>query len=88
MPEELPASLMREGFAVLFAVGGPFMLALLVVGLLLGLLQAATQINDAAVGFLPRLLAGVIVAYVSGGWVMERLSGFFAAAMRGMSGHS
>jgi flagellar biosynthetic protein FliQ len=88
MPEELPANLMREGFAVLFAVGGPFMLTLLVVGLLMGLLQAATQINDAAVGFLPRLLAGVLVAYLSGSWAMERLSGFFAAALRGMTGHS
>ena len=51
MSTDLPSSLMREGFAVLASVGGPFVLALLVVGLLVGLLQAATQINDPAVGF-------------------------------------
>jgi flagellar biosynthesis protein FliQ len=78
---------MREGFGVLIAVGGPFLLALLVVGLLVGLLQAATQINDPAVGFLPRLVTGLLVAYFSGHWVMERLSNYFAAALRSMAGN-
>lgn len=87
MPTELPAGLMREGFGVLLAVGGPFILALIIVGLVVGLLQAATQINDPAVGFLPRLLAGLIVAYISGNWALERLSHFFASAMNGMAGH-
>jgi flagellar biosynthetic protein FliQ len=87
MTSELPAGLMREGFGVLIAVGGPFLLALLVVGLLVGLLQAATQINDPAVGFLPRLVTGLLVAYFSGHWVMERLSNYFAAALRSMAGN-
>ena len=87
MSSDLPASLMREGFAVLAAVGGPFMVALLLVGLLVGLVQSATQINDTAVGFLPRILTGILVAYVSGHWVLERLANYFAAALRSMSGH-
>jgi len=87
MTSELPAGLMREGFGVMIAVGGPFLLALLVVGLVVGLLQAATQINDPAVGFLPRLVTGLLVAYFSGHWVMERLSNYFAAALRSMAGN-
>ena len=87
MSTELPASLMREGFAVLAAVGGPFVLALLLVGLGVGLLQAATQINDPAVGFLPRLVTGMLVAYLTGHWALEHLARYFAAAVRGMSGH-
>jgi flagellar biosynthesis protein FliQ len=87
MTSALPASLMREGFGVLAAVGGPFVIALLVVGLLVGLLQAATQINDPAVGFLPRLVTGLLVAYFSGHWVMERLANYFAAALRSMAGY-
>jgi flagellar biosynthesis protein FliQ len=50
-------------------------------------LQAATQINDPAVGFLPRLVTGLLVAYFSGHWVMERLSNYFAAALRSMAGY-
>jgi flagellar biosynthesis protein FliQ len=86
MSTDLPSSLMREGFGVLAAVGAPFVIALLVVGLLVGLLQAATQINDAAVGFLPRLITGVLVAYFTGHWVLERLAHYLVAALQGMSG--
>ncbi len=87
MTSDLPAGIMREGFGVLAAVGGPFVIALLVVGLIVGLLQSATQINDPAVGFLPRLVTGLLVAYFSGHWVMERLSNYFAAALRSMAGY-
>jgi flagellar biosynthesis protein FliQ len=87
VPTDLPSSLMREGFGVLAAVSGPFMISLLVVGLVVGLLQAATQINDSAVGFLPRLLTGVLVAYFAGHWVLERLAHYFASAMAGMAAH-
>jgi flagellar biosynthetic protein FliQ len=86
MSTDLPSSLMREGFGVLATVGGPFVLALLVVGLMVGLLQAATQINDPAVGFLPKLVTGVLMAYFTGPWILERLSHYLAAAFRGMSG--
>lgn len=84
---DLPSGLMREGFGVLLAVGGPFVLGLIVVGLIVGLLQAATQINDTALGFLPRLVTGLLVAYFTGHYAIERLAHYFAAAMRGMSGH-
>lgn len=87
MTTDLPASLMREGFSVLSAVGAPFVLSLLVVGLVVGLLQAATQINDPAVGFLPRLVTGLLVTYFAGHWAIERLANYLAAAFRGMSGH-
>ncbi len=87
MSTELPSSLMREGFGVLLAVGAPFVLGLVIVGLVVGLLQAATQINDAALGFLPRLLTGLLIAYFMGHYTLERLSHYFAAALRGMSGH-
>jgi flagellar biosynthesis protein FliQ len=86
MSSDLPTSLMREGFGVLAAVGGPFVIALFAVGLLVGILQAATQINDSAVGFLPRLVTGVLVAYFAGPWVMERLAHYLVAAFQGMSG--
>lgn len=87
MTADLPAALMREGFAVLLTVGGPFLLGLVLVGFVVGLLQAATQINDSAIGFLPRLLTALLIAYFSGHFAMERLSNYFGAAMRSMSGH-
>lgn len=85
MTDVLPGHLMREGLGVLAAVGGPVLGALLVVGLLMGILQSATQIQDPAVGFVPRLLAGALVMLFMGGWIMERLAKYFIYAMERIS---
>lgn len=86
MSPELPGSLIREALLLLASVGGPVFGALLTMGLVLGIIQAATQINDTAVSFLPRVLAGVIVVWTLGGWMMQRLSGFLAHAIQMMAG--
>jgi flagellar biosynthetic protein FliQ len=82
-----PGTLLREGLLVLASVGGPVLLALLAVGMVVGVLQAATQVNDPAVGFLPRAAAGVAVVWLGGSWMMERLSGFLGQALARMAGH-
>jgi flagellar biosynthesis protein FliQ len=86
MGGELPGNLVREGLAVLFAVGAPVLGALLVVGFIVGILQAATQINDPAVGFLPRLAAGLLVVFFLGGWIVERLAKYFIFSLERLSG--
>ncbi len=86
MTPELPGNLLREALLLLASVGGPIFVALLVVGLVLGVLQSATQINDSAVGFLPRAAAGLLVVWALGGWIMERMAGFLAHAIQLMAG--
>jgi flagellar biosynthetic protein FliQ len=83
---ELPSALMREGLALLAAVGGPLFAAALGVGVLVGILQAATQINDPAMGFLPRAAAAVLVSWLAGPWMFERMARFLASAIARMSG--
>jgi len=83
---EMPGALLREGLLVLASVGGPVLGALLLVGLVVGILQAATQINDPAVGFLPRALAAIGVVWLAGGWILERLAGFLGQALLRMAG--
>ena len=87
MPVELPSTLLREGLALLAVVGAPMFGAALVVGLVVGVLQAATQINDPATGFLPRAAAAGAVCWLAGSWMSERLAGFLAASIARMSGH-
>lgn len=86
MTPEVPGALVREALLLLASVGGPVFGALLVMGLVLGVLQAATQINDSAVGFLPRVLAGGIVVWLLGGWMMQRLADFFRQCVEIMAG--
>ncbi len=51
---------------------GPLFVLMLGLGLLIGVLQAATQINDAAVGFLPKVFVGGLACLLIGPWMLER----------------
>lgn len=82
----LPTTLVHEGFMVLAVTCGPFLLVLLVVGLVVGVLQAATQVNDPAVGFVPRALAGILVAWAFGPLLVDKLAMFLVHAATRMSG--
>jgi flagellar biosynthesis protein FliQ len=85
MSSTLPGHLLREGLSVLATVGGPVLGALLIMGLIVGILQSATQINDPAVGFLPRLVAGGPVVLFLGPWIVERLAKYFQFALERIS---
>lgn len=76
---------MHEGFLLLATTCGPVIGALLLIGLIVGIFQAATQINDPAVGFLPRLAAAVAAVWLLGGWLMERYSAYFASSLSRMA---
>lgn len=82
----LPGVLFREGLTLVVGVGGPLFLAMLVAGLVIGVLQAATQVNDPAVSFLPRVAVGGLVLWLAGGWMLERLSAFLAQSITRMAG--
>ena len=55
------------------AIASPLLLSALTVGLLVGLFQAATQINEVTLSFIPKLLALVAALYVSGPWILNML---------------
>jgi flagellar biosynthetic protein FliQ len=86
MNPELPYALAREGLQTLAVASGPLLVAMLVTGVLIGIVQAATQINDPAASFLPRFLVGLLMLWLLGGWSMERMARFFAHAVQQMSG--
>lgn len=52
---------------------GPVLLALLIVGLGVGVLQAATQINEASIGFLAKLVVMALMLAILGSWSMQNL---------------
>ena len=86
MSPDLPGGLLTEGLALVGLVGGPIFLVMLGVGLVVGILQAATQINDTAVGFLPRAVAAAAMLWLTGHWMMERMSGHLAQSIVRMAG--
>lgn len=61
-------------------VGGPVILAGVVIGLVVAVLQAATQINDSAVSFAPKAVATIVVMVLAGPWMLNQLVEFTRAA--------
>jgi flagellar biosynthetic protein FliQ len=54
-------------------IAGPLLIAALVVGVLVGVLQAATQVNEASVSFLTKLVAMGLTVLALGSWTMRTL---------------
>ena len=66
----------REMLWTAVLVAGPAVLSIVVVGLILAILQAATQVNDQAVAFAPKAIAAVAAMSLSCPWMLGQLSGF------------
>jgi flagellar biosynthetic protein FliQ len=76
-----PQSVMTLGQQALFVmlmIAAPMLLAALVVGLVVSVLQAATQINEMTLSFIPKLLAMLATLVIAGPWIIT----FFTDYMR------
>lgn len=60
----------RNALTMTVMLSAPLLLAALLTGLVVGLFQAATQINEQTLSFIPKLLAMVIVLMVTGPWLL------------------
>ena len=63
----------REAVWTILLVGSPVLLAGLLIGLLVGLLQAMTQIQEATVSFVPKLVVMVLVLSVALPWLISQM---------------
>ncbi len=65
--------LFRNAFFVCCLIAGPPLLAALIAGLVVGVLQAATQVNEASISFMGKLIAVGITFAIVGSWSMNQL---------------
>ncbi|MEY2842160.1 MAG: flagellar biosynthetic protein FliQ [Pseudomonadota bacterium] len=63
----------RDGLLTLLTVCGPIVLVVLAVGLVVSILQAATQIHEQTLSFVPKLLAAFATLAVAGPWMITKL---------------
>jgi flagellar biosynthetic protein FliQ len=66
----------REALLVTATIAGPLLLVALVIGLLIGIVQAATSINEMTLSFIPKLVCLVLVLYLFGSWQLTVLTDF------------
>ena len=70
MTPELVMSMGYEAMKLALLLAAPMLLVALVIGLLISLFQAATQINEATLSFIPKLLAVFATAVIAGPWML------------------
>ncbi|KQW65725.1 MULTISPECIES: flagellar biosynthesis protein FliQ [unclassified Methylibium] len=63
----------QQGLVLLLMVSAPMLLTILVVGLLISIFQAATQINESTLSFVPKLIAAVAVLAIAGPWMLTTI---------------
>ena len=73
MTPETTMEIARHGLWITILLAGPLLAAALVVGVVVGLFQAATQINEATLSFVPKLAAIALALMVAGGWMLGLL---------------
>lgn len=76
MTPEAVLDVMNRMMWVSLEVAGPLLLVGICVGLVVGVIQAATQLSEPAIGFVPKLLAMGAALSFMGGWLLERLTTF------------
>jgi flagellar biosynthesis protein FliQ len=75
---EAALDILRKTFLTAGIVAGPMIFAALVVGLVVGVVQAATQINEASISFVTKLLAVIATFALVGAWSLEQLTTYAA----------
>jgi len=66
-------------------VGAPLLLTALVVGLLISVVQAATQINEMTLSFIPKLIAVFAALVVAGPWMLAMLTDYLQRVLTGIA---
>ena len=76
MTPESVMNLAYQGMRITLFMAGPLLLTALLVGLLISLFQAATQINEMTLSFIPKILAVFTVLVLAGPWMIKLIVDF------------
>ncbi len=86
MTTDTAIELCRSAALLALVLSGPVLLAALAVGLVLGLLQALTQVQDQSLTFVPRLIVLTLVGLLLLPWGLSLLTEYAADLIRGIPG--
>jgi flagellar biosynthetic protein FliQ len=78
MTPDSVVAIIRQAIEVAMLAAGPLLLASLLTGLLVSIFQAATQINEMTLTFIPKLVIMFLVLVLSGPWMLQMLIDYVA----------
>lgn len=71
MTPELVMTIGQDALTTMLVLAMPMLLVALAVGLLVGVFQAATQINEMTLSFIPKLIGMAVAIAVAGPWMLK-----------------
>ena len=71
-----PVDILRQGVGVALKIAGPLLVLSMLVGILVAIFQAVTQIHEQSLSFILKLIVVVLVLLVGGWWMLENLQDF------------
>ena len=76
----------QQALMLLLTVSAPILLVVLGVGLVISVFQAATQINEATLSFVPKIVAAVLVLAIAGPWMLTMLVEYLQRTLKALPG--
>ena len=76
MDQNQVMDILRQGMWVAVKIGGPMLIASMAVGILVAIFQAATQIHEQTLSFVPKLLLIAVFCMVGGRWMLNTMQDF------------
>lgn len=76
MSENMVLSIMKDGVVTALMVAAPIILISLLVGLIISIFQATTQIQEQTLTFVPKLIAAAAVGLFTGAWMLNTVVSF------------
>jgi flagellar biosynthesis protein FliQ len=73
MTPEGVMNLGRDAMEITLLVAGPMLLVVLIIGLMVSIFQAATQINEATLSFIPKLVGVFATLIIAGPWMLTTM---------------
>jgi flagellar biosynthetic protein FliQ len=86
MTPESVMTMGRQAMEVTLMVAAPMLLVALVVGLVVSIFQAATQINEMTLSFIPKLVGIFIAMIVAGPWMLSVMLDYMRQMFAGIPG--
>lgn len=76
MSEDLIIKLGQDAMRTTALLAGPILIATLVIGLAVSIFQALTQINEATLTFIPKMIVVALVIVLAGPWMMDVMTSY------------
>jgi flagellar biosynthetic protein FliQ len=86
MSEELVIKLGQDALRTMALLSAPILISTLVIGLAVSVFQALTQINEATLTFIPKMIVVALVIVIAGPWMLDVMSHYTTQLFENIAG--